>query len=257
MPPFYFWDFWIIFTLIIMNCFSGRLLISSSFIWSVWSCRSLLCSFVCKYSFVVLFLLINGTVFLSCLLFGLRRPALKFASSWMKPVSVPRGGPLGEVTLINVPRVWSSLVSPVVKLGAHATLPAVRRHELHVLPLCHLDSASYQRILAWDLPYVHFPEMQLATKNSWLSCVCVSTYTHLHGTHLYLLRKSFFSCLCSRREILVWPNKCLPSHIQQLWTLDTVPKKWLSKGNKSEQKKKILERSQNLGIALNTCFLSL
>ena len=67
MPPFYFWDFWIIFTIIIMNYFSGRLLISSSFIWSVCSCRSLLCSFVCKYSSVVSFLLMNGTVFLSCL----------------------------------------------------------------------------------------------------------------------------------------------------------------------------------------------
>ena len=121
MPPFYFWDFWIIFTIIIMNYFSGRLLISSSFIWSVCSCRSLLCSFVCKYSSVVSFLLMNGTVFLSCLLFGLRRPALKLASSWMEPVSVPKGGPLGEVTLINIPRVWSSLVSPVVKLGAHTT----------------------------------------------------------------------------------------------------------------------------------------
>ena len=123
MPPFYFWDFWIIFTIIIMNYFSGRLHLSSSFIWSVCSCTSLLCSFcsfVCKYSSVVSFLLMNGTVFLSYL-FGLRRPALNFASSWMDPVSVPRGGPLGEVTLINVPRVWSSLVSLVVKLGGHTT----------------------------------------------------------------------------------------------------------------------------------------
>lgn len=104
-----------------MNYFSGRLLISPSFIWSVWSCRFLLGSFVCKHSSVVSFLLMNGTVFLSWLLFGLRCLALKFARNWLEPVSVPRGGPLEEVTLINVPRVWSSLVSPVVKLGAHTT----------------------------------------------------------------------------------------------------------------------------------------
>ena len=201
MPPFYFWDFLIIFTIIIMNYFSGRLLISSSFIWSVWSCRFLLCSFVCKHSSVVSFLLMNGSVFLSWLLFGLRRPPLKFARNWMEPVSVPRGGTLEEVTLINVPRVWSSLVSPVVKLDAPTTDPtpclgtktlqAVRRHELRVLLLYHLDSAFYQRILTWDLPDVHFPEMQLTSKNCLLSCICVSIYTHFHGTHLYLLGKIF------------------------------------------------------------------
>ena len=46
---------WIIFTIITLNCFSGRLPISSSFIWSV---RFLPCSYICDIFFCLFFLLI-------------------------------------------------------------------------------------------------------------------------------------------------------------------------------------------------------
>ena len=72
--------FWIIFTITTVNSFSGRLPISSSFIWSY---RFLPCAFVCNIFFChFIFFLMGGAVFLSYWLFGLRHPTLEFAGSW-------------------------------------------------------------------------------------------------------------------------------------------------------------------------------
>ncbi|XP_049566948.1 syntaxin-17 isoform X2 [Orcinus orca] len=56
--------FWIIFTIITLNSFSGRLPISSSFIWS---CRFLPCSFICAIYFVIPFFFFGQVGLCSCL----------------------------------------------------------------------------------------------------------------------------------------------------------------------------------------------
>jgi len=53
VTPFCFQDFWIIFTIIILNCFSARFLMSSCF---VWFGDHLSCSFTC-WIFLCLFIL--------------------------------------------------------------------------------------------------------------------------------------------------------------------------------------------------------
>ena len=74
--------FWIIFTIITLNSFSGRLPISSSFIWS---CIFLPCSFIFNIFFVISFFFFNGWDCLLLLwLFGLWLPALEFVSCWVE-----------------------------------------------------------------------------------------------------------------------------------------------------------------------------
>ena len=79
--------FWIIFTIITLNSFSGRLPISSSFIWSY---RFLPGSFTCDIFFchLIFFFLffMSGIVFLSYWLFGLRLPTLQFLGCWVELV---------------------------------------------------------------------------------------------------------------------------------------------------------------------------
>ena len=65
--PILFLSFGIIFTII--NFFSAKLSVSSSF---VWSCRFLLCLFLCNLGFCHHIFLMGGTVLLSSQLFALR-----------------------------------------------------------------------------------------------------------------------------------------------------------------------------------------
>ena len=200
--------------------FSGRLSISSSFIWS---CRFLPCFFICNIFFCrfIFFFLMGGAVFLSYCLFGLRRPALEFAGSWIElglgaemrtsgrltPIDIPWGlrlsvspavwtwsshhrssGPTSSLgtkipqtswhgkkkkrrkkirsntipnnknqnkirkiknirknkTIIQTTGCWGFLPSPQVSVVPQWCLVSalvVRRHEFHVLLVCHLDSA--------------------------------------------------------------------------------------------------------------------
>ena len=75
--------FWIIFTVITLNSFSGRLPISSSLFGLVgfYLCPSSVTYF---FSFFFVCFLMGGVVFLSYWLFGLRCPAPEFAGSWIE-----------------------------------------------------------------------------------------------------------------------------------------------------------------------------
>ena len=73
--------FWIIFIVIILNSFSGRLPTYSSFISSG---GFLSCSFIYIFFVISFFFLMGETVFLSYWLFGLKLPAAEFAGSWVE-----------------------------------------------------------------------------------------------------------------------------------------------------------------------------
>ena len=74
--------FWIIFTIIILNCFSGRLPISFHLFGLVGFYLAL--SSI-TYFFVISLFLMGGAMILSCWLFRLKCPGLEFASSWVEP----------------------------------------------------------------------------------------------------------------------------------------------------------------------------
>ena len=75
---------WIIFTIITLNYFSGRLPISSSFIWF---CRFLPCSFICDICFcsvIFFFFFYEWDCVPVLLVVGPRFTTLEFAGCWVK-----------------------------------------------------------------------------------------------------------------------------------------------------------------------------
>ena len=139
--PFYFFRFWIIFTIIIQNSFSGSLHISSLFIWTY---MFLDCSFICTlFLFLIIYLFILN-------LFCLRPPFPRLwcwilSSFWFLP---PSGWSSGlckfqvgfDLCLCSCWRRW--VFSPLMGMAEWGGNPVCWWLSLYFCLVCCLTEAS-------------------------------------------------------------------------------------------------------------------